>query len=252
MRPLRIAHPWLLACLVLAAPAASVAGPPGSSVAPAPDGSLPAPSAKTAFMVIANGDGTEAKAKKQLAQYNASNYPAYGRYPRVVHSDDVTGLKPGFWIVVSTVCTRKSVADALAQYLRQHGMGAYVRAVEYEGADDLRLIRITPKQVVFDEEVIDRIQLEWTVYLSRSVSVKAKSLPDGSAIIPTVGPVPSELASVSVEIPLNHFNAKLRGPGMCGYYDSSPEYDPRLVEAPDGVFSVQLDKVTLAEGACSD
>jgi Tol biopolymer transport system component len=117
-----------------------------------PPAAVSKPGLQPGFMVIADGGATRDEGEAKLAAYEQSGYPANGKYPRLVDSSTVVGLKPGFWIVVAGVARDEAVAKALDAFLRHRGLGSYVRMVEVEAPDDLRLLVVGRSQVACQEE----------------------------------------------------------------------------------------------------
>lgn len=86
--------------------------------------------------LILTGAGSEAAAtplleaaKKRAAAATDVLVLADG-FPRLVQSDTVTGLKPGFWIVLAGFCAEASTLDAL----KALDAGAYAKPVQLDAA----------------------------------------------------------------------------------------------------------------------
>lgn len=89
-------------------------------------------------LFIASGAKTEAEAKQQLAALKPP--PALvlaPGYPRLLRSDGVEGLKPGFVLVVLGACADRTAAqsghnDGLAALLGRALKGAYAKPVQQQ------------------------------------------------------------------------------------------------------------------------
>lgn len=114
---------------------------PTASTAAKPSGGEPA------YMVIADGASDFTLAEAKLVAYDKQGFPRYGSYPKLVDSSTIQGLKPGYWVVVAAVARDKSVAQRLNGFLGSLGAKSYLRKVEVDKADDLRLLVIRGSQL---------------------------------------------------------------------------------------------------------
>lgn len=92
-----------------------------------------------AFLVIANGSKDPKQAQAQLDDYKAKGYPSLRGWPRLLASESVEGLKPGFHVLAVAAPERETVAKELTAALKRLGLGAYYRPVKTPAAADLRL-----------------------------------------------------------------------------------------------------------------
>jgi hypothetical protein len=92
--------------------------------------------------VIAAGATDRESADTLLERYKSSGLPEHGEYPQVVESRTISGLKPGFWIVVAGAPKSESVAKILASHIGKTMPGAYYRPVTVPQPEALRLIII--------------------------------------------------------------------------------------------------------------
>ena len=103
-----------------------------------------------AWMVIAAGSTDPDEASAMFDAYRAAGGPAHGDYPRLLSSDTVEGLNPGFRIVVAAAPASKDAASGLRDHLRGSSLagldtsGAYIKAVKVRDAEDLSRAALVP------------------------------------------------------------------------------------------------------------
>ena len=116
-------------------PAASPATSPGASPSPgttATPGASPAaggtvaewPAGKRGWTVILASTTTEADAKKRAETFNGAGQPA-----GVLHSDEYSSLRAGYWVVFSGVYDTQEDAQKAAEAAQGKAPGAYAREV---------------------------------------------------------------------------------------------------------------------------
>jgi hypothetical protein len=95
-----------------------------------------------AFMIIPFGAKTREEAETWLSQHqDAHAVPTRGLWPRVLESQWVLGMTPGFFVVGLGAADDKSVADTLAKELNRHDItGTYVKQVWWPQPEPLRLL----------------------------------------------------------------------------------------------------------------
>lgn len=93
-----------------------------------------------AYMVIADGSPDFALAEAKLVAYDKQGFPRYGDYPKLVDSSTIAGLNPGYWVVVAAVARDKSVAQRLSAFIGSLGGKPYIRQVQVDQPDELRLL----------------------------------------------------------------------------------------------------------------
>lgn len=95
-----------------------------------------------AWVVIAWGAKTEADAIAWLEEKQRGiGATTWNRFPKVVDSQWVLGLTPGFFIVVLAVSDSEEVAKTLAKAMTDHdGAGTYVKRAWWNGPLDARLL----------------------------------------------------------------------------------------------------------------
>jgi hypothetical protein len=94
--------------------------------------------AADAWMVIAEGSKDQAEAAAMFARYRAEQLPAAGGYPKLVDSATVTGLNPGFFVVVVGAPSDEESAKKMATELGRARSGAYVRKVSIADPEAVR------------------------------------------------------------------------------------------------------------------
>lgn len=130
MRPLLPSVVPVLACALAC----------GGAFEPAPPASVPAPAVeagpRTAWMVVLAGSAAHDEAEQRhAAALTDPRTPAVGAHPRLLLSDDVEGLKPGFWIVVGATVDDEATAAAIAKAMGARWEGAYTREVRVPAAE---------------------------------------------------------------------------------------------------------------------
>lgn len=120
----------LLACGGAATAPVAEAPPPAAPAADAP------PALQTAWVVLLAGspDHDEAEARHTSARSDPRT-PTVGAHPRLAHSDEIAGLKPGFWVVVGATLDDEATAATMAKALGTRWDGAYVREVQVPPAE---------------------------------------------------------------------------------------------------------------------
>lgn len=107
-----------------------------------------------AWLVIASGAKTEAEAVAWLAEKQRGiGATTWNTFPKVVDSQWVLGLTPGFFIVVLAATDSEAVAKTLAKAMTDHdGAGTYVKKAWWTGPLDARLLVV--EQVIDSERVV--------------------------------------------------------------------------------------------------
>lgn len=111
---------------------------------------------KEAYMVIADGSKNKAEAEEKLKAYIKKGYPQHmgGKnefrarcifeniydYPKLMLSNEIKGLNPGFWIVVTAIADDRKVADTLSRFIRSLGQASYVRQVWVKRPEEVKLL----------------------------------------------------------------------------------------------------------------
>ncbi|TNE87943.1 MAG: hypothetical protein EP330_16765 [Deltaproteobacteria bacterium] len=171
-------------CLSLAC-----AGDPPATSAEAPEVVAPTPPTPgepelhTAWMVILSGATDEASGKRDLETVLAKGIARQGGHPRLVHSDEVEGLKPGFWISVGATVDDEATATSIVDAVRPRYDGAYVREVRVAELETIRCpadLRCRPMRapawraiVVFD--ILEGEKGEDWAWFTDEVSRKSKA-----------------------------------------------------------------------------
>ncbi len=103
-----------------------------------------------AWMVIAAGSKDQDEGQRLFDAYRAAAGPSHGDYPRLLSSDTVEGLNPGFWIVVAAAPASEDAAGGLRDHLRGLKLagldtsGAYIKAVKVRDAEELERSELVP------------------------------------------------------------------------------------------------------------
>ena len=104
-------------------------------------------------------------------------------------SSTIKGLNPGFFIVVAAIPADEEVANTLAAFIRKKLQGAYVRRVEVEAPEALRLLaidRVTVSEPSIEPVTYTLLQEGATNNLPRG---RSRVSPDKGLVIPfTVDP----------------------------------------------------------------
>ncbi|AKJ04194.1 hypothetical protein ATI61_101712 [Archangium gephyra] len=142
---------------------------------------------KPAFIVIADGAKTQAAADAKLKSYKAKHLPEHGDFPKVMGSSTIKGLNPGFFIVVAAISADEEVANTLAAFIRKKLQGAYVRRVEVEAPEALRLLAIERVKVHMDYG-LEPDPISYTLHQEDSMrySIRGRShlSPDNGLVLP--------------------------------------------------------------------
>ncbi|OJT22040.1 hypothetical protein BO221_25205 [Archangium sp. Cb G35] len=146
-------------------------------------GSTPA-ELKPAFIVIADGAKTQAAAAAKLKSYKAKHLPEHGDFPKVMDSSTIKGLNPGFFIVVAAIPANEEVANTLAAFIRKTLQGAYVRRVEVEAPEALRLLAIERVKVHDSEPDSISYTLHQEDPMRYSIRGRSYPSPDNGLVIP--------------------------------------------------------------------
>lgn len=98
----------------------------------------PAHATETAWMVIASGSTDRGEAEDQLIGFQQDGLPGNATHPRLVDSSTVTGLNPGFHVVVAATVDDEATARQMAEALNTYTTGVYVREVTVDGPERVR------------------------------------------------------------------------------------------------------------------
>jgi hypothetical protein len=110
--------------------------PPVVTVEEAPPEPPPPVKAEDGWMVVAASNKDKARVEALFAEYQSKGLPAHGDFPKLMSSDGIEGLKPGFWLVVAAISSDSPTARAIEMGLEEMGeTNAYIREVNMVGVE---------------------------------------------------------------------------------------------------------------------
>jgi hypothetical protein len=127
-------------------------------------------------LVIVEGDRERERAELEERMWHAEGWPVSGDWPKLLHSDEIEGLKPGFWILALGFYESPESAQAMVAYIHSLGGAAYPREVEL----DLPYHHNRSSESAHGMVVWDSVKLR------QAVLGQAPANADGLALLPTL------------------------------------------------------------------